>query len=404
METAPSRPRILCVDDEPRVLAALSRQLHQAYTVVTAESGAAGLTALADAAPVAVIVSDMRMPIMDGAAFLAEARRQAPDTVRILLTGQADLNDAATAVNKGGIFRFLQKPCPAEDLLAALRDGVRQFELVHAERVLLSETLHGSIKALTEILALANPAAFSRASRAKDLITGVLDALAVTERWPIEVAAMLSQIGAVILPAEVAERVYRGESLAPGDQAMVERMPKVVERLLASIPRLEPVREILRYQHKHFDGSGLPAEGPRGAALPLGARLLKIAVDFHVLEVQGLSAELAVGALVGRRGAYDEELLALFGRLVCEDQRVREIRELRLEDVRPGMTFVEDVISTNGLLIVAKGSVVSLALLERLHNFGKNRGVKEPVRVLLPRQEPAAIAPAVPVGEPQPTR
>lgn len=387
METAPPRPRILCVDDEPRVLAALTRQLHQRFTVITAESGAEALVRLAGEEPFAVIVSDMRMPIMDGAAFLAEARRQAPDSVRMLLTGQADLNDAATAVNKGGIYRFLQKPCPAEDLVAALQDGVRQFELVTAERVLLSETLHGSVKALTEILALANPMAFSRASRAKDLVGGMLDELGVGERWAIEVAAMLSQIGAVTLPSEVAEKVYRGEPLAPGEQAMVERMPKVVEKLLGSIPRLEPVREILRYQHKHFDGSGHPAEGPRGAALPLGARLLKIAVDFHVLEVKGLTAELAMGALIGRHGFYDEELLARFGQRVAEEQRVREIRELRLEDVRPGMTFVEDVVSTNGLMIVAKGSEVSLALLERLQNFAKNRGVREPVRVFLPRPE-----------------
>lgn len=388
METAPQLPRILCVDDEPRVLAALTRQLHQRFAVSTAESGAEALARLAAEEPFAVIVSDMRMPVMDGAAFLAEARRQAPDSVRMLLTGQADLNDAATAVNKGGIYRFLQKPCPAEDLVAALLDGARQYELVTAERVLLSETLHGSVRALTEILALANPMAFSRASRAKDLVGGMLDELGVGERWAIEVAAMLSQIGAVTLPTEVAEKVYRGEPLAAAELAMVDRMPKVVEKLLGSIPRLEPVREILRLQHKHFDGSGQPSDGPRGTALPLGARLLKIAVDFHVLEVKGLTAEQAVGALIGRHGAYDPELLARFGQRVSEDQRVREIRELRLEDVRPGMTFVEDVVLTNGLLIVAKGSEVSLPLLERLQNFAKNRSVREPVRVFLPRPEP----------------
>lgn len=385
METAPQRPRILCVDDEPSVLAALTRQLHQRFDVITAESGADALARLAADAPFAVIVSDMRMPVMDGAAFLAEARRHAPDSVRMLLTGQADLNDAVTAVNRGGIYRFLQKPCPAEDLVAALLDGVRQYELVTAERVLLSETLHGSVKALTEILALANPMAFSRASRAKDLVGCMLDELGIGERWAIEVAAMLSQIGAVTLPTEVAEKVYRGEPLAADEQAMVERMPKVVEKLLGSIPRLEPVREILRYRNRHFDGGGRPAVGPRGAALPLGARLLKIAVDFHVLEVKGLTAELAMGVLIGRRGVYDEELLARFGRRVCEEQRVREVRELRLEDVRTGMTFVEDVVLINGLMIVAKGSEVSLALVVRLRNFAKARRVREPVRVLLPR-------------------
>lgn len=385
MEGKDTRPRILCVDDEPRVLSALARQLRQHYSVGTAESGKAGLDELA-ATPASVVVSDMRMPGMDGATFLTEVRRLYPDTVRILLSGQADLNDAATAVNRGGIFRFLQKPCNGNELLAALTEAVRQHELVVAERVLLNETLHGSIKTLTEILSLANPTAFSRAIRAKSLIEQVLDELEVKERWPIEVAAMLSQIGAVILPAEVAQKLYVGDALVPGEQEMVDRMPRVVERLLGSIPRLEPVREILRYQAKHFDGSGPPRDSKRGIALPLGARLLRIALDYHVLEVQGKDPELALGSLVGRKGAYDPELLELFGRVVCNDEQVGEVREVRLVDLRHGMTLVEDVKSTGGLLLVPRGSEVTPALVERLQNFSKNRGLQEPLRATLPRE------------------
>lgn len=392
------RPRILCVDDEPRVLSALARQLRMHYDVTTAESGSLGLAELA-ATPVCVVVSDMRMPGMDGAAFLAEVRRLYPDTVRILLSGQADLNDAATAVNQGGIFRFLQKPCSTEDFLAALAEAVRQHELVVAERVLLNETLHGSIKTLTEILSLANPTAFSRSNRAKALIAEVLDELQLAERWPIEVAAMLSQIGAIILPPEVTNKLYVGDALAPGEQEMVDRMPRVVEKLLGRIPRLEPVTEILRYQAKHFDGTGLPADARRGTSLPLGARLLRIAADYHVLEVQGKSAELAVGSMSGRKGVYDPELLELFGRLVCAGEDVAEVRELRLVDLRSGMTLVEDVRSTSGLLVVPRGSEVTPALVERLQNFSKNRGLQEPLRVTLPRE--GAHGPAQ--REPQPS-
>ena len=159
--------RILCVDDEPRVLEGLSLHLRRNYDVVTAESGADGLQAIKDKGPFAVALSDMRMPRMDGTAFLKAVRELAPDTVRMLLTGQADLQSTIDAVNKGQIFRFLTKPCPSQQLMGAFEAATEQYRLVMAERVLLEQTLHGSIKALTDILALSNPVAFGSATRIK---------------------------------------------------------------------------------------------------------------------------------------------------------------------------------------------------------------------------------------------
>ena len=163
-------PRVLCVDDEPNVLAGLRRCLRGHFAVTTAVGGAAGLDALRAEGRFAVVVSDLRMPGMDGVAFLSQVRALAPDTVRVLLTGQADLEAAIASVNEGHIFRFLMKPCAPTQLLAAVDAAAEQHRLLTAERELLEQTLHGSIKALTEALALANPTSFGRATRLKQLV------------------------------------------------------------------------------------------------------------------------------------------------------------------------------------------------------------------------------------------
>jgi DNA-binding NtrC family response regulator len=165
-----SAPRVLCVDDEPNVLEGLRRQLRRHFSVATANGGILALEVLEREGPFAVVVSDMRMPEMDGAAFLGRVREQAADTVRVLLTGQADLDATIAAVNEANIFRFLTKPCPTESLITALNAAVEQHRLIMAERVLLEQTLHGSVKALTDILGLANPTAFGRAARAKKYV------------------------------------------------------------------------------------------------------------------------------------------------------------------------------------------------------------------------------------------
>jgi DNA-binding NtrC family response regulator len=132
--------RVLCVDDEPNVLAAIERNLFGEFEVVVAKSGEAGLDAVRWGEKFAVIVSDMRMPGMDGATFLAKAREISPDSVRILLTGQADVQSSIAAINKGAIFRYLCKPCPKDELIATLNDAVRQYRLIRAEKELLATT------------------------------------------------------------------------------------------------------------------------------------------------------------------------------------------------------------------------------------------------------------------------
>src|SRR5271154_6113686 len=240
------RPRILCVDDDPNVLEGLARTLRSHYIVETANEGTVAIEMLKTAEPFAVIMSDQRMPQMTGTQFLAHARAVAPFSVRVLLTGQADMESAIDAVNEGNIFRFLTKPCSSDLLLAALDSCCQQYLLVTSEKVLLEQTLHGSIKALVDILSLANPLAFGRATRVRKIVEGLMNHFQIRERRPVEVAAMLSQIGCVTLPPETLDKLYKGVALNRGEQTLIERMPAVVEKCLSNIPRLEAVREILR--------------------------------------------------------------------------------------------------------------------------------------------------------------
>lgn len=373
------RVKILCVDDEPALLEGVALHLRRAYEVQTATSGENALQLL-DASPdVAVIVSDMRMPAMDGATFLGRSRQLAPDATRILLTGQTDLDSAIAAVNEGQVFRFLTKPCAPAALLAAIASAAQQYRLVTAERVLLEHTVHGSIKALTDVLALTHPTCFGRANRIKQLTSELAQHLRLAERWRLEVAAMLSQLGAVALPPETAERVYFGQPLTEQERKMLERVPQVTDEILGNIPRLEAVREILSHAQRMRPN---PESDPGKELLRMGAEILRAASDFDALETQGNSSAVAVDTLWGREGQYDERVLQALAAVRGRGRPRADVREIPVNALREGMVIAEDVRMVSGTLIVTRGFEVTPAFAERARNFRAGT-VREPVRVVV---------------------
>jgi response regulator RpfG family c-di-GMP phosphodiesterase len=378
----PGRTKILCVDDERAVLEGLSLNLRRRFDVLVATSGAEGLELLGKNPGIAVIMSDMRMPTMDGATFLARARVSAPDAVRMLLTGQADMDSAIAAINQGQIFRFLTKPCPPASVLAAFDAAVEQYRLVTAERVLLEETLHGSIKALTDILALTNPVSFGRATRIKQLVSDVAVKLGIQEKWPVEVAAMLSQLGTITLPSETVEKLYYGQPLTPEEQKMVARAPVVTEQLVRNIPRLELVAEILAAHVKPRKRAEAELEHPRTRQVDLGAQLLRAALDFDALDSQGNSTSLALDTMRGRLERYEARVLDALAEVRGGQGPRLGIREVFLSVLCVGMVFVDDVKNVNGTLLVARGFEVTQGFLERARNLRPGT-VKEPLRVIM---------------------
>ena len=373
------QPHILCVDDEPKVLEGLVLNLRRHYRVSTANHGQGGLAIVDGSDPPAVVVSDMRMPEMDGAAFLSLVRERSPDTVRLLLTGQTDLESAIAAVNHGQIFRFLTKPCSPPVFLTAIEAAVAQHRLITAEKELLEKTLRGSIKALTEILSLANPLIFGRATRLKQHAVDLVAGLGVPFTWQLEVAVMLSQIGCIVLTPENNEKLYYGKTLTSVETESTQCVPRISLQLLESIPRLELVCAILDAQEYNFDSQGSPPGAPKGEAIPLGARILKLVNDYDFLEAGGTSSGVAISTLQGRKGRYDPKLLGALSR--AKNKTAPGIGEVKLVALQTGMLLVQDVMSTTGSLLVPRGHEVTQAILTRLRGMEPG-SVREPLMVM----------------------
>jgi response regulator RpfG family c-di-GMP phosphodiesterase len=381
--------KILFVDDEASLVAGIVRQFRKQYNIVPAGGGHDGLNLLRTIGPFAVVVSDLRMPAMDGIQFLAKVRETSPDSVRIMLTGNADLDTAMQAVNEGQIFRFLTKPCPPGILSATLEAAIKQYRLITAERDLLQRTLRGSIKVLTDILALASPAAFGRAMRARELARQVAAELGVSDAWRIELAAMLSHIGCVTLPPETVEKIYHGKPLSPDEVQMAENHPRIGRDLIANIPRLEKIAQDVAYQQKQYNGVGPPGDDIAGDKIPLGARILKLVLDFDTLESSGEQRAEAVAHLRARDGWYDPRVLTAFEGLVSAETHER-VLSLRVKDLEVGMMTARDVRSDTGVLLLARGQEISEALLERLVHFAESSVIAEPIDVTVPGHLAAA--------------
>jgi response regulator RpfG family c-di-GMP phosphodiesterase len=387
--TSNAKPALLCVDDEPLVLEGLTLHLRRGFTLTTATSGAAGLEVIKSKGPFAIVMSDMRMPGMSGAEFLSKVREGWPNTVRVLLTGQSDLPSAIAAVNDGQIFRFLTKPCPPDVLLGALAAAAKQHELITGERVLLEQTLHGSIKALTDILSLANPSAFGRANRAKVFMGLVLAEMQRPSDWVCDVAAMLSQIGSVTIPAETLERLYDGSQLTPEEVAMTARLPAVAVQLLGAIPRLDGVRDILGHMDDQYEPSK-PGQAKRGEAIPWGARALKVILDYLTLEARLGTGTEALETMRTRKGWYDPAILTPFVEVAARSVSTVEVRHVVVRELKQGMILRENLFTKNGMLLVTKGNEVTQGLIERIANFSRKMGVREPISVTVPSAASAA--------------
>ena len=373
---------ILCVDDDPNILDAFQRQLRKQYHLELATSGAAALELVQNKGPFSVIVADMNMPGMNGVQLLAKVRGLSPDTVRIMLTGAADFQTALTEVNDGNIFRFLAKPCPSETLALALEAGLAQYRLITAERELLEKTLKGSIQAMTDILALTNPAAFSRALRLRDYSLQMANFLKVPDIWQIEVASMLSQVGCVTLPAEVMEKAFAGEVLNPQESEMFESHPQVGGQLIVNIPRMEKIAYMITHQQSSVSEMCKVDPTDSGHVQETGAYILKAAMELDLLLTRGNSGEKSKGIMGAKSGRYPASILAaLLAVNVPELEKVE--RMSKIDQLRVGMILAEDLRTKAGVLVVQKNQEVSDTLRHRLLNFHVQRLIPDEVRVFI---------------------
>lgn len=376
--------RILFVDDEAAVLDGFRRMLYRDFQIDTAVGGELGLKTIESNGPYAVVVSDMRMPHMDGVQFLAKVRQIAPDAVRMVLTGYADIQSAMDAVNQGYLFRFLAKPCDKETLCRALTAALVQHRLVTAEKELLENTLMGSIKVLTDVLSLASPAAFGRSMRIRGYVQQIVNKMGLESHWRFEAAAMLSQLGCVTLDPDTIDAAYCGRTLSPEEQAKFDKHPGVAKDLLGTIPRLEPVAWMIGEQACAPPQNG---EAHMPESVVTGAAILQLAVLYDNLRIRGLSKFEAIAQLA-KKGVFKPELIHALGDL--ETSTAMEKRLVPISKLRSGMILEEEIRTHTGLLFVAKGQEITFPILVRLKNM-QNKSIPDKVLALVPTERPVDL-------------
>ena len=373
--------KVLFVDDDVNLLEAVQRGMRKQFSIDTAVGGADGLQKIANSGPYAVVVADMQMPGMSGLEFLRNVQTAAPDAVRMMLTGNADQKTAMDAVNDGRVFRFLTKPCPPPTLAPALDSALEQFRLLTAEKELLENTLGGAVKVLTEILSLFDPATFERSEKLKEYVNDFVRSSNTSVSWDLELASLLSQIGRVTIPPAVLEKLRRGETLNGPEKDIFNRVPEFGARLIENIPRLGPVANIVRYQQKHFDGSGFPADSFSGDEIPIGSRIIHVLSDLLELEDQSLSRPAAFHKMQERKGWYDPKVLASVscwcdvvpGTVSGGEQEPPQ--SLQIDELRVGHLLAQDLRTTEGMLVLAANTKLTAMLVTKLQNFRSLRSI-----------------------------
>jgi response regulator RpfG family c-di-GMP phosphodiesterase len=384
---------VLLVDDEANVLSSLSRTLlEEDYNdITTAQNGQEALKIMNKLPGLAVVVSDYNMPGMNGIDFLVQVRNLSPDTSRVLLTGVADLEMAIDAVNRGNIFRFLVKPCPSNVFVEAVKDGIRYNQLITGERELLSQTLNGSVKVMTDILALQNPSIFTQTNRLRKLAHDLTIAMNIEEQsWEIELAALLCQIGAVTIPRDILDKWQSGVGLKEPEADMIRTIPRMGFQLIKSIPRLERIAEAVGFQNCTY-GDKKNSDSPVGEAIPSIARILKIIIDFDRIRLKKHSPTATMQTMLTlHKSEYDPVILQIFFSKVLRideflsDKMTKHSlaeKQINVEELRIGMVITRDVNDRNDVLIVSAGTTITEVLMYKMINYFRSQAIITPIYI-----------------------
>ena len=340
--------KILFVDDDLHALESYKVMLQKYFDVMTISDPAQALTTVLTSEHFAVIVSALKMTKMDGIAFLTKARELYPESVCIMLTGFADVTAAIKALNEGHVFRFLTKPCAPERLVKALEAGIKQYYTNIAEREILQKTLLGCVRMLIEALSLANPAAYGRTRRVRNVVKNMAKAIEKKIPWDLDLASMLSHIGCMSLPRKILDDITAGKELSKSDMKLYYSHPIVGANLLEKIPRLESVAAIIGAQFQKFS----PQQSE-------GARFLKVAIEYDMLLSSGLAPYEAYGKMFAYKHFYDPTLLDALEKCIAEEGGYA-LKFVATNELAVNMVLAEDIVSRNGVLLLSRGGRCSL--------------------------------------------
>lgn len=419
---------LLCVDDEANILSSLKRLFRPCgYRVLTAPGGAEAL-ALMEQEAVDLIISDMRMPGMNGAEVLAAVRQRWPETVRILLTGFADMTSTIEAINKGQLHRYIAKPWDDNEVLLVVREGLEKKALLREKARLealthkqneelreLNATLEQKVEQRTAELAAANEklkAGFITAiktfsavielrggqmaghsRRVADLARKLAGALKAppAEAQNIFFAGLLHDIGKIGLPDRLLQMPY--QTLAPVERQEVAKHPARAAALLMGLEQLREAVPLILAHHEYWDGSGYPNK-LAASAIPIGARVLTVVNDYDGL-MQGqilnrkLSHDEALDMIAASRGKrYDPRVADAFIGMMRVEQKAEAPAPsgwvVRSKDLKPGMALTKDLMTREGVLLLAHDIMLDEVLIKQIREYEQGEGLSLQLHVILP--------------------
>jgi response regulator RpfG family c-di-GMP phosphodiesterase len=406
---------VLCVDDEPGILSALRRALRGDGTrVLTSQGGPQALEVL-EREPVDIVISDMRMPGMDGAELLERVHQRWPATIRVLLTGYADTGAAVAAINRGRIFRYLTKPWDDAELRSVVRQGLdllhlererarleavtvrqnlqlrdandrleqrvqqRTLELAHANDSLKRSYLT-TIKVFSGLIELRGGRLAGHGRRVADGARKLAVAMGRSDEevQQIFVAALLHDIGLIGVPDSILARPVA--RCAPDEAAQLQRHCEIGEQALMPLEEMQPVAALIRAHHERFDGEGFP-DRRAGSEIPIGARILAVADAFdelqygHLVEASMSTQEACTMIRRGRGTQFDPEVVDVFLH-ITQPEGPRAAAEVRIVAglLEPGMVLARDLVSPAGALMLAAGHLFTAALIQRVQAFDHRIG------------------------------
>ena len=356
--------KILCVDDEDMILKGFQLNLRKDFELHLASNGVEGLEVFDREGGFSVVLSDMRMPQMDGATMLGEIKKRDPEVVTVLLTGHTDFESAMSAVNSGSVFRMLSKPCPPDDLIKVLHASIEQNDLIRSKRILLDQTLRGAVDALAESLSFAKPLFFGRAQRVRRLANELAEIMEIPNSWRVDVASVFSQIGYISLPNSVSEDVYHKRKLNAEVKEMVKQLPSDTQKVIDKIPGLEDVCKILQkvdiqYRFEENDAAGLR----------LLASVLRVALDFDYYEETGHDRAIILQTLKSRTKDYDPNVTDALQKLMNLVEQNFRLEEIGFKHLQNGMRLAEDLRVEGGFLVASQGADVDRQLLKVIKNY-----------------------------------
>ncbi|MFJ3371303.1 HD domain-containing phosphohydrolase [Pseudomonas sp. NPDC086251] len=441
--TLTDKPKVLLVDDEESILNSLRRLLRgQPFEALLATSGAQALEIMAQQ-PIDLVMSDARMPNMDGATLLGHIHKRYPTTTRILLTGYADLPTIIKAINEGQIHRYISKPWNDEEILLTLRQALAHQ---HSERErqrleLLTRQQNDQLKSLNTTLEKHVAARTAELQQTADMLdlayeelkhsyvtgTEVFSLLAnlrlppakQTNRQIIELvrvhcklhgldeassrdlamAAALYNIGKLSWTDSM--MTAPSDLLHHNDRERYRGYPKQSESLLMTLDPMKDAARLILHHQERWDGSGFP-DRLKGEAIPFGSRLLKLAVDFIELQ-RGLILERQMNsdeALVYIRNyagkLYDPEMVEDFIQVCAAYQSDvsladPSVKVLTTREVAAGMILARNLNADNGMLLLNAGKVLNGPLVEKLIAFESMEGAKYSIFVKIPEEEGAIL-------------